>query len=312
MTLIISRLIKITVETIRTRLDTTYLSALATAAQSHSPNSNADHDEVDALQAELESLYAEILPVAQMAVEQQHLDPALRSIAARSGQTLRKTASALAYVERCLDYLLSRINALHAHTELYNAHHGAVSRVVATARQEMAYEPPPAPDPVVETPSPMKPPARTKRSSRDMSHRRRSSGLPDVSAVDSLIQSLALPMEAHGDGSSTSQIAALSKLLRERRSKDSSAARSAQDEFETLTAERLDDAQRAVQRLRDSLLAETPFGALQQLADPGIEQSVGVLAHEVDKARGKLARCEADGRGFGSLKRDEFVERWAR
>lgn len=145
-----------------------------------------------------------------------------------------------------------------------------------------------------------------------MSHRRRSSGLPDVSAVDSLIQSLALPMEAHGDGSSTSQIAALSKLLRERRSKDSSAARTAQEEFETITAERLDDAQRAVQRLRDSLLAETPFGALQQLADPGIEQSVGVLAHEVDKARGKLARCEGEGRGFGSLKRDEFIERWAR
>ncbi|OAA46731.1 vacuolar H+/Ca2+ exchanger [Beauveria brongniartii RCEF 3172] len=307
------RLIKITVETIRTRLDTTYLTALATAQQSQ--DTSADPDEIEALQAELESLYSEILPVAQMSVEQQHLEPALGSIASRSGQSLRKTASSLKYINQCFDYLLSRINALHTHTELYNAHHAAVNRVVATARDEMAAEVP-APDPQptnsIEAPSPIKPPTRTKRHSRDMTHRRRSSGTPHLTALDSLMQSLALPMDAYGDASgATSQITALSRLVRERRSKNNGAARSAQDEFEAATAERLDDAQRAVQLLWDSVLAETAFGTAT-LADPGIEQSIDVLAQEVTKAKDKLGRFESQQMGWGSLKRDEFIERWAR
>lgn len=270
---------------------------------------------MDALQAELESLYAEILPVAQMSVEQQHLEPALQSIAARSGQSLRKTASSLTYMDQCLDYLLSRVNALHSHTELYNAHHAAVSRVVATAREEMASEVPgPEPTPSMDAAaSPIKPPTRSKRLSRDMTHhRRRSSGIQETPALDSLMQSLALPLDAYGDGSSTSQIAALSRILRERRQKDAAAARSAQDEFETAATERLDDARRAIQLLRDSVLAESSFGDLSSLADPGIEQSIDVLGQEVDKARDKLDRFESEKVGWGSLKRDEFIERWAR
>ncbi|KGQ08026.1 hypothetical protein BBAD15_g6624 [Beauveria bassiana D1-5] len=307
------RLIKITVETIRTRLDTTYLTALATAQQSR--DTSANPDEVEALQEELESLYSEILPVAQMSVEQQHLEPALRSIASRSGQSLRKTASSLTYMNQCFDYLLSRINALHTHTKLYNAHHAAVNRVVATAKDEMAAEVP-APDPQptnsIEAPSPIKPPTRTKRHSRDMTHRRRSSATPHLTALDSLMQSLALPMDAYGDSSdATSQITALSRLVRERRSKSSVAARSAQDEFEGATAERLDDAQRAVQLLWDSVLADTAFGTAA-LADPGIEQSIDVLAQEVAKAKDKLGWFESQKMGWGSLKRDEFIERWAR
>ncbi|OAA71803.1 hypothetical protein LEL_09038 [Akanthomyces lecanii RCEF 1005] len=306
------RLIKITVETIRTRLDTTYLSALAAAQQSR--DSGADPDETEALQAELESLYSEILPVAQMSVEQQHLEPALQSISARSGQSLRKTASSLTYMDQCFDYLLSRINALHAHTEVYNAHQSAVSRVVATAREEMVAEVP-GPEAQTafsaETPSPMKPPTRTKRQSRDMSHRRRSSSMQEVPALDSLMQTLALPIDAYGDGSAHSQITALSRILRERRMKDDSVARSAQEEFETITAERMEDAKRAVQLLRDSVLAETSFGEVN-LVDPGIEASIDVLAQEVDKAKQKLDRFKDEKVGWGSLKRDEFVERWAR
>lgn len=307
------RLIKITVETIRTRLDTTYLSALATAQQSR--DGSADTDEMDALQAELESLYSEILPVAQMAVEQQHLEPALGAIATRSGQSMRKTASSLAYMDQCFDYLLSRINALHTHTELYNAHHAAVQRVVATARDEIASDipsPDPPLPPSIDAASPVKPPARSKRLSRDLSHhRRRSSGVHDVPAIDSLMQALALPIDAYGDGSAHSQIAALGKLVRERRLKDAGVARAAQDELETAAAERLEDARRAMQRLRDSVLAETPFGPAH-LADPGIEQSIQVLGQEVTKAREKLARFDGGEMGWGSLKRDEFVERWAR
>ncbi|KAJ3496209.1 hypothetical protein NLG97_g2828 [Lecanicillium saksenae] len=163
-----------------------------------------------------------------------------------------------------------------------------------------------------EAPSPIKPPTRSKRLSRDISHhRRRSSGMQEVPALDSLMQSLALPIDAYGDGSGTSQVGTLSRILRERRKKDSGVARSAQEEFEAVTAERLDDARRAIQMLRDSVLADTEFGAVN-LADPGIEQSIEVLGQEVAKAKEKLERFESEKGGWGSLKRDEFIERWAR
>jgi hypothetical protein len=89
-----ARLIKYTVEGIRTRLDRIYLDAL-----NNSTNSlDVDDKEVGDLQDELESLYSEILPVAQMSAEQQFLEPALREIAARDSQGQERSVNAVKYV----------------------------------------------------------------------------------------------------------------------------------------------------------------------------------------------------------------------
>jgi hypothetical protein len=55
-------------------------------------------EDITAVQEELESLYAEILPVAQMSVEQQYLEPALKSLSARNGQSLGRSSAAVDYV----------------------------------------------------------------------------------------------------------------------------------------------------------------------------------------------------------------------
>lgn len=91
------RLIKFTVEGIRTKLDRIYLESLELSAQSGATN-RVPPDEVTTLQEELESLYAEILPVAQMSTEQQFLEPALKSLAAKNGHGLAKSAQATSYV----------------------------------------------------------------------------------------------------------------------------------------------------------------------------------------------------------------------
>lgn len=91
-----SRLIKFTVEVIRTRLDRVYLEALESRAKT--PSVRVSADEVSALQEELESLYAEILPVAQMTTEQQFLEPALKSFAAKNNRELARSAQATSYV----------------------------------------------------------------------------------------------------------------------------------------------------------------------------------------------------------------------
>lgn len=91
-----ARLIKHTVEGVRTRLDRVYLEALKDAGISN--GNDAQKVDVVELQEELESLYAEILPVAQMSAEQQFLEPALRIIAATDGQGQERSVKAFKYV----------------------------------------------------------------------------------------------------------------------------------------------------------------------------------------------------------------------
>jgi prefoldin subunit 5 len=92
-------LIKHTVEGIRSKLDRIYLEALNNS--SHSPE--PAEEEVRELQEELESLYSEILPVAQMSIEQQYLEPALRTIAASNGEGEERTVKAGKYVSIFLE-----------------------------------------------------------------------------------------------------------------------------------------------------------------------------------------------------------------
>lgn len=94
---ICARLIKYTVECIRTKLDRSYLESLQSFSKSGSDN-QAPKEEISALQDELESLYSEILPVAQMSVEQQWLEPSLRSLSAKTGQSLSHAAGSIQYV----------------------------------------------------------------------------------------------------------------------------------------------------------------------------------------------------------------------
>lgn len=90
-------LIKTTVETLRTRLDRIYIEAVL-AAERAGQSKSATGAEVNDLEEELESLYSEILPVAQMSAEQEHLEPALQSTNSQSGQSLRRSAVAVTYV----------------------------------------------------------------------------------------------------------------------------------------------------------------------------------------------------------------------
>jgi hypothetical protein len=55
-------------------------------------------EEVKALEAEVDSLHAEILSVAQLSVDQQYLEPALQTVSTEGGQSAMRTSNALEYV----------------------------------------------------------------------------------------------------------------------------------------------------------------------------------------------------------------------
>jgi hypothetical protein len=96
--LTVRRLIKYTVEGVRTRLDKIYLEVMADWGDAPKGTKAIDDAEVADLLDELESLYTEILPVAQMSAEQQYLEPALRLIASHTIQGGDRSTKAIEYV----------------------------------------------------------------------------------------------------------------------------------------------------------------------------------------------------------------------
>lgn len=109
------------------------------------------------------------------------------------------------------------------------------------------------------------------------------------------------------------QTAALSGSLADRTSKVTDVARNVQESFEDASSEQLKDAGLALQVLRDSLLAESPFGHVR-LVDPEIEESIGVLDQELAKVRSRLQGVDSEivkARGRKG-KRDEIIQRWGR
>jgi hypothetical protein len=298
-------------------------------------------DDVSALQEELESLYAEILPVAQMSVEQQFLEPALRNLATRRGQGLAKSEEAVTYVcfqsqtlhlppdpvqmNDCLDYLLDHTGELSKRVEAFQAYQTAAAAVIDIAKAELATK--------VELPATKERPAvtasptRRRKSSgngnvvspvraRTQPGRRRSSGagaIADEPPLEELLRTLAinLPQDDSAAPDAEAQVSLLASTLIERRVKAEDVGRNVQQSFESAASTQIADAKLAVQLVRDSILAESPFGEVR-LVDPEIDGSLAVLAQELENVSGKLEGVNAGLvkiRGK-SAKRDEIISRW--
>ncbi|OBS17732.1 hypothetical protein FPOA_09464 [Fusarium poae] len=314
------RLIKTTVETLRTRLDRIYLEAILAAERSGDVKS-ATQDDVKALEEELESLYSEILPVAQMSTEQQYLEPALKSTDAQSGQSLRRSAVAVTYVNECLDHLVDKITLLTERVEILKSHNAAASSIIATAKAESSASLSPEkkkslraamPASPIRNPSPIRMRASTVGNRRDATskNRRRSSGILDEPAIEALMRDLALSLPDTENASIQDQVSALSKAFKDRSEKTTDVMRGAQESFETSVTSRLDDARLAIQLLRDSMLAESPFGPVKML-DPEFEESVVALERDVEGLKVKLDGVVDKKALAKSVKKDEFVQRWA-
>lgn len=304
------RLIKTTVEIIRTRLDRVYLTSLAAAAdQSTEP---ASREELKALQEEVESLYAEILPVAQMSVEQQHLEPAVTGIAARDGQSLQRTATAVAYVRGCMDHVVDKLARLTEKIEAAKQHQAMSSALIAQVNEEISApaSPPRRPSKPVMPASPVRKtsPVRNRANTGDAKSRRRSSGLYETDPIETLCSTLGL-MPPDEDQPVSEQVAQLRRAVIERTAKGQDIMRNAQDSYEALATSHLEDMRAAVQLLLDSVLAETSYSEVK-LVDPEFESSVVALAREVDEMSARLEKANASFSGGYSEKREEIIQRW--
>lgn len=217
-----------------------------------------------------------------------------------------------------MDYLLDNVERISSRITSFKAHETAVGTLTGTAKAELA----------VAVTSPGKQrratvtasPVRRQKSEdkRTVGRRRSSDGLND-SPFEQLLGELGLVLpvsddpEAAGNNAQT-QVAFLSTTLSERSNKAAGVAQNVQGSFEGTAASQLADARRALQLIRDSVLAESPFGEVH-LVDPGIEGSIAVLAQEVHNVSHRLEEAEKDmtriTRGR-NVKRDELIGRWGR
>ncbi|KAK4244785.1 hypothetical protein C7999DRAFT_43609 [Corynascus novoguineensis] len=286
-----ARLIKFTVEGIRTRLDRLYLEALESCAKS--PSVGVSADEVSALQDELESLYAEILPVAQMTTEQQFLEPALKSLAAKNSRELARSVQATSY-----SYQLAANAVLNlAKVELQAQ--PSTNQPPPTRQQSLKQQ---------ETVSPVR--ARPKQRSR---YSTGALSVGEESPLEEILRTLAvsLPQDEEGRPDFRAQVDELSSTLASRQKKMQDVTFNFQQTLEEASTKHVANGKLAIQLVRDSILAESPFADVR-LVDPEIEQSIAVLSRELRNVNGKLNDA---GAGVEKLKgenakRDEIISRW--
>lgn len=324
-----ARLIKHTVEGIRTRLDRIYLEALSNLNTTNGHGS--DGQEVIDLQDELESLYSEILPVAQMSAEQQFLQPALRTIAASGGRSQERAVKAVKYVSiisitigtiltfnqihHCLVFLVNRIEAFLERAEESQCHKMALRFVLDSAKKELARTGPPVNKPV----SPVRPNTQRRRTSstskspvKPRNVRRRSSGHmdDDVEPEQQLARHLGINLPAES-ASEPSRIDHFERILSDRKKKLGIHATSLESTTESAVSSHLSDAHITFQLLQDSLLAESLYHRVQ-LLDPEIEASVETFEQDVQYVQKSLEEIDLQQLQTKNVHRDQIIERWSR
>lgn len=111
--------------------------------------------------------------------------------------------------------------------------------------------------------------------------------------------------------SSNPQVAALATVVADRTAKVADVAANVQESFEIGVTVQTKDSSLAHQLLRDSLLAESPFGKVK-LVDPGIEGSIQVLDQELENMGRKLEQMEQEVASIRGRrgKQEELIRRW--
>ncbi|KAH8671968.1 hypothetical protein BGZ60DRAFT_469402 [Tricladium varicosporioides] len=307
-----ARLIKHTVEGIRTKLDRIYLEALGAPGAVN--GEETESQESRELQEELESLYSEVLPVAQMSAEQQFLQPALRTLADTTGKGQERAAKAVKYIHECLIFLVSRLETLLAKAEESQCHKKALNFVLASAKAELSRV---EAAPKI-TASPSKPNIQKRRTSSNPSPgrlrnaRRRSSGVfenEDVDPEQQLARNLGitLPSEAASDHQ---RIETLERLLADRVLKLGIHTSSLQQTTELAISSYLQDANLTLQLLQDSLLAETLYGKVS-LVDPDIESGVRMFEQEIQDLEQGLEEIDLGKLGERNVNKEQIIGRWS-
>ncbi|EMR90078.1 hypothetical protein BcDW1_1252 [Botrytis cinerea BcDW1] len=298
-----ARYIKHTVDGVRTKLDRIYLEALHGTPGADSQDGNKQ--EVTELQEELESLYSEILPVAQMSAEQQYLEPALREIAAKGDSGQDRAYQALKYMQECLSFLVQRTEIYAEHIEEYQCHQMATKFAIDTGKKELQHQ---------AASQPSKSITRQRQDSQvhaqSRSNRRRSSMFEEMDAEQQLLRNLGitLPNESDTDDARTEL---LEKSLQERTEKLKNHMANLELTTETTISSHVHNADITMKLLYNVLQADSVYGEVQ-LLDPDIVSSFNTFEEEIKNLQENLEAVNLQRLQLKNVHKEQLIKRWSR
>ncbi|KFY64332.1 hypothetical protein V497_01747 [Pseudogymnoascus sp. VKM F-4516 (FW-969)] len=305
-------LIKYTVEGVRLRLDRAYIEALGANQVEKNSALHNDHEVLE-LQAELDSLYSEILPVAQMSAEQRYLDCAVRAIASQDKQGLEKSKTIIEYISESTTFLIDRAEVFKRNVEAYQSHIATLNAVVQLLSSEITSPPPsqPAKPPQPRSPlhsrshkpsSPVRP--------RAMNRRRSSASSFDESVPpdQQILRIMGIPPleELCRDRAPET---ALHETLSDRIHKLKAHESGLQASTESAVGEHVQDAFATLQMLSDTMLSETKYQDIR-LLDEEVQEAITGLDRELADLEGRLGRIDFERLKERNLTKEAFVERW--
>ncbi|KAG4028056.1 hypothetical protein MFRU_024g00270 [Monilinia fructicola] len=298
-----ARYIKHTVDGVRTKLDRIYLEALNGSVGAEAQGTNSQ--EVAELQEELESLYSELLPVAQMSAEQQYLEPALREIAAKGDSGQDRAYQALKYMQECLKFLVHRAEIYAEHMEEYQCHQMASKFAIDMGKKELQNQA--APQASISA-------TRQRQNSQTQvqyrNNRRRSSMFEEMDAEQQLLRSMgiSLPNENDTDDARTEF---LESILRERDEKLRGHTANLESTTETTISSHVHNADVTMKLLYNALQADSVYGEVQ-LLDPDIVSSFSTFEEEIKNLQENLEAVNLQRLQLKNVHKEQLIKRWSR
>ncbi|OBT68336.1 hypothetical protein VE03_02301 [Pseudogymnoascus sp. 23342-1-I1] len=305
-------LIKYTVEGVRLRLDRAYIEALG-VHQVERKTTPKNEQEVMELQAELDSLYSEILPVAQMSAEQRYLDCAVRAIASQDKQGLEKSKRIIEYISESTTFLIDRAEVFKSQVEAYQSHIAILNAVVKLLSSEINS---------IDVSQPKKPeqprsPVRSRNHkpaspslSRAANRRRSSASSFDESTPpdQQILRMMGIPPLEELSRDRAPE-AVLHETLSDKIQKLKAHEQGLQASSESAIGEHLQDAFATLQLLSDTMLSETKYQDVR-LLDEEVQEAISGLDQELADLSSHLQSLNFERLKERNSQKEAFIERW--
>ncbi|OBT58947.1 hypothetical protein VE04_00849 [Pseudogymnoascus sp. 24MN13] len=301
------------VEGVRLRLDRAYIEALG-VHQVERKGTPQNEQEVMELQAELDSLYSEILPVAQMSAEQRYLDCAVRAIASQDKQGLEKSKTIIEYISESTTFLIDRAEVFKRHVEAYQSHIATLNAVVKLLSSEINSIDLSRPKKPEQPRSPLQSRSH-KPASPSLSrsaHRRRSSASSFDESTPPDQQILRImgipPLEELCRDRAPEAV--LHETLSDKIQKLKAHEQGFQASSESAIGDHLQDAFATLQLLSDTMLSETKYQEIR-LLDEEVQEAISGLDQELADLSSHLQSLDFERLKERNSHKEAFIERWA-
>ncbi|KAI6246989.1 hypothetical protein HI914_04985 [Erysiphe necator] len=290
-----ARYIKLTVDGTRTKLDRIYLEALKYPPSLQ--GSLEDGQQARELQEELESLYSEIHPVAQISVEQQYLEPALQVTNNTNSTYYDRFYKAIQYIENSLSTLTDRIEAYSSRLHEYQCHRMAIKAILKIVKAELSYEEPKL--------SKAKPVGGCIQKIQLLTEDNNKEIMPEQLLAQNL--GLVIPKS----DSEEADVFEMENILSERMAKLESQEITLQKTMESFISSHLSDAHVTFDLLWNELLDKSTYQSVK-LIDSELLKTVDFIETETFKYQEKLDAIDLYDLQANSNQRDYFLGRWSR